>query len=342
MGSFALCVCAYNEESIIQNKIENSLEIRRTTTLPCEILLYIDAATDRTAEICRLYQDRITIVEAAERHGKTAGMNQLAELASADVLVFSDANVMVEPDALNRLGAYFADPAVGCVCGNLTYLNGELSATASVGTTYWRAEEEIKQLESDTGGVIGADGSIFAVRRLLHRPVPEDLIDDFTLSLSLLCEGYKVVRAADVRATEGATVDSADEFRRKIRIACQAFNVHRHMKQQIKNMNWLLKYKYYSHKYLRWFALINFSIGLTCAFAGVTAGTGWGGGLLAVSIAAFCLGLVLSGRHPALKALREILLALVATTLGVARSLRGDRFQTWHPPVSRAVRATNP
>lgn len=344
--SFAICVSAYNEEAVIEKKIENLLAIQRATPAVCELLLYIDAASDRTADIARAYRDRIRVVEATERRGKSAGMNRLAEMATAEILVFSDANVMVSTDALVRLIPYFGDPSVGCVCGNLTYVNSELSATASVGSSYWQSEEHLKQHESDTGGVIGADGSIFAMRRELHRPVPEDLIDDFYLSLALLCEGHKVVRAPDFTAIEGSTVESIDEFKRKIRIACQAFNVHRHMARHINKMPLLLLYKYYSHKFLRWFSLINLSIGLLLFVVGMMVWLGLDPAFLTFSLIALGFALIMSADlplldHPLMMKLREVLFALVATSMGVGRSLKGERFQTWHPPVSRAVRATN-
>lgn len=337
--SFAVCVSAYNEEAVIEAKAENLLALRRATRLPVDLLIYVDAASDRTAELLRPYADRIRIVEGRERHGKSTGMNRLVEMTDADLVVFSDANVMLDPEALTRLEPHFFDPAVGCVCGHLRYTNGQDSATATIGSTYWRTEERIKQLESDTGGVIGADGSVFAIRRALHRPVPPDIIDDFYLSLSILCDGYRVIRADDVCATETATTESADEFRRKVRIACQAFNVHRLMRRRLTGLPWLLRYKYVSHKLLRWLALINAALGCFFAVAAVIAWQGWATGLAGVAAGLMLTGLVLTGLSASLSRVREVLLALVATTFGVIRSLKGDRFQTWLPPASRAVGA---
>ena len=144
-----------------------------------------------------------------------------------------DANVVFAPDAVRRLLRPFADPAVGCVCGHLVYTapdgaaaeGGGGGATAATGSLYWRLEERIKELESRTGSVMGADGSIFAIRRALHRPPPRDIIDDMYVSLSILCDGHRVVRAGDALAYEATVSRPAEEFRRKIRIACQAFIV---------------------------------------------------------------------------------------------------------------------
>ena len=149
-------------------------------------------------------------------------------------MVFTDANVMFAPDALPRLLRPFADPEVGCVCGHLVYTAPDGSPTAATGSLYWRLEERIKQLESRTGSVMGADGSIFAIRRALHRPPPRDIIDDMYVSLPMLCDGHRVVRAEDALAYEEIGLRPAEEFRRKVRIACQAFNVHRLLRPRLR------------------------------------------------------------------------------------------------------------
>ncbi len=342
MRSFAVCVCAYNEEAVIEEKVHNLLALRQSTDLPVEILVYVDAATDRTAEILQPYSDRLHLVIAAERRGKSAGMNRLVSLSTADVLVFTDANVMMEPMALMRLKPYFSDPTVGCVCGHLVYTNAAETATAAVGAAYWRSEEELKQLDSDTGGVIGADGSIFAIRRSLHRPVPDDIIDDFYLSLSILCDGHKVIRADDVRATETSAAESSDEFRRKVRIACQAFNVHRLMRHRLRCLHWTLRYKYVSHKLLRWLSPLTASAGTAFFALAMAAWLGWPVGLLVLVLATTGVDFLVTGPVPApLQRPREIALALAGTAVGVVRSLQGKRFQTWRPPQSRAMRTTN-
>src|ERR1700761_990630 len=153
-------------------------------------------------------------------------MNTLVQATDADYLVFSDANVMFAPDAIPKLLSPFQDPAVGFVCGHLIYKSVDGNATASTGSAYWRLEEAIKELESRTGSTMGADGSIFAIRRDLHRPAPPDIIDDMFVSMSILCDRYRVVRASDAIAHEETVSRPQEEFRRKIRIACQAFNVH--------------------------------------------------------------------------------------------------------------------
>jgi cellulose synthase/poly-beta-1,6-N-acetylglucosamine synthase-like glycosyltransferase len=328
----AVCVCAYNEEPVIDQRVRNILAMRGR--LPAlEILVYVDGATDDTAGILHGFGNSITCVVSAARMGKTHGMNTLVGMARADILVFTDANVAFAPDAVERLIAPFADPAVGCVCGHLRYAAGE-GGTAATGSLYWRLEEHIKALESATGSVMGADGSIFAIRRALHVAPPADLIDDMYVSLSVLCRGARVVRAADAYAYEASVSTPQEEFQRKIRIACQAFNVHRALWPSLRRLPGVELYKYISHKLLRWFCIyLLMAAALLCAVALLVAGAAKilaAFVLLAAAIGATC-GLAHHG--PAAR-LRDVLAAIAATGLGVAQSIRGERFQIWTPPAS--------
>jgi len=329
----ALCVCAYNEEAVIAAKAENMAALRRAVP-GLELLVYVDAASDRTAELLRAYECEITVVVSPVRQGKTHGMNTLVGATTAEFVVFSDANVLFAPDAIARLLARFADPAVGCVCGHLVYTATDGSATAATGSLYWRLEEAIKELETRSGSTMGADGSIFAIRRALHRAPPPDIIDDMYVSLSILCGGHRVVRAHDAYAFEQATARAGDEFRRKVRIACQAFNVHRLLRPRLARLGLLDRYKYVSHKLLRWFTAYLLCAAGLCGAAGLAALGAW------VALPPAALGgmaLLAAARlrplGPTGKAV-DVAAALLATGLGVVQSLRGKRFQVWTPPAS--------
>ena len=233
-----------------------------------------------------------------------------------------------------RLERYFADPMVGCVCGHLRYLNRDQSLTAATGADYWRLEELIRQLESDTGSAMGADGSLFAVRKELHRPVPEDLIDDIHVSMGVLFQGYRIVRGADVRAFENSATAAGDEFRRKVRISCQAFNIHRRLWPQLRRLGWLDLYKYLSHKFLRWLTIYSLTLAGLCLLAALIRLAGWPVGLGLTALGALGLWLGHALKLPLLGKLSDVLGAFAATGLGVIYSLRGREFRTWTPAAS--------
>jgi len=330
---FAVCTCAYNEASVIETKLQNLLSLRDDHP-DLEILVYVDQSSDATAEICARYADRITLHVAAARTGKTHGMNLLVSRTNADVVVFSDANVMLDPNVLLRLEHHFADARVGCVCGNLVYTNADESTTARSGSLYWRFEEWVKRLETDTGSVMGADGSLFAIRRALHVPPPDHIIDDMYVSFMVLCSGHRVVQAHDVRAYEESVTSMNEEFRRKVRIACQAFNVHRLMWPRLKQLSAGSLYKYVSHKLLRWFTIYLLALSYVAfLFAALAAGSFGPAAVIAI----VPLGLWLFGhRWPVqpFAQLFDILSAFAGAGLGVWRSLLGEVYQTWNPAAS--------
>jgi cellulose synthase/poly-beta-1,6-N-acetylglucosamine synthase-like glycosyltransferase len=328
--SFAVCFCAYNEERVIEAKMRNLLDLR--ARMPgLEILAYVDAASDRTAELLRPYAGQITLHVSPQRHGKTYGMNLLVAMAKAPIVVFTDANVMLDRDALANLGRYFADPAVGCVCGHLIYVNPGETVTAATGSLYWKLEERIKALETATGSAMGADGSLFAVRRALHRPVPANIIDDMYLSFSILCDGYRVVRAPDVRAFEEGVTSGAEEFRRKVRIACQAFNVHRLLWPRLRRLDGVTLYKYVSHKWLRWLSIYFLALATVFFEAGLVAAGLWPLALVLFMLGAAALCIGRAGWLKPLPQVWDAFTAFCGAGVGVWYSLRGEQFQTWTP-----------
>lgn len=326
----AVCVCAYNEARIIERKVQNLLALRAHDP-DVELLVYVDGATDGTALLLERYAQDIDVCIAAERRGKTHGMNVLASRTRAPILVFSDANVMLDPECLEEFRRQFSDPRVGCVCGNLIYTNPGESVTSASGSAYWRFEQAVKRLELNSGSVIGADGSLFAVRRSLRRPPPDDIIDDLYVSLMVLCQRFRVVQSTRARAYEESVSYAREEFTRKVRIACQAFNVHRLLWPRLRELDPLTLYKYVAHKLIRWLSGYFLLLAATCAASAMlSAGLIW-----PVAIGVPLLALLLVGgsylRIWPVAQLADVLLAIAATAIGVWQSLRGERYQTWTP-----------
>jgi cellulose synthase/poly-beta-1,6-N-acetylglucosamine synthase-like glycosyltransferase len=261
-------------------------------------------------------------------------MNLLASMAQAPILIFTDANVIMDMECVRDFKRYFADPEIGCVSGNLVYTNDDASATASSGSAYWRFEEAVKKLEMESGSVVGADGSAFAIRRALHNPPPEHIIDDLYVSLMILCSGYRVIQASDALAYEESVVSAHEEFRRKIRIACQAFNVHRLIWPQLRKLDGITIYKYVSHKLIRWFTIYLLAISAIAFDAALIVA---GNARMAAALVICVTGALLLGRFSSMKPFAQIagiVSAFAGTGFGVWRSMRGERYQTWTPAAS--------
>jgi cellulose synthase/poly-beta-1,6-N-acetylglucosamine synthase-like glycosyltransferase len=329
----AILCCAYNEEAVIGAKLENALALQAAEPTT-KVLFYTDGCTDRTAQIIAAAGERVRLIASDKRQGKSHGMTLLAAAAGdVDILLFTDANVRVDAGAIAAARRAFADPAVGCACGHLVYVNPEESATARAGAQYWSFDEWLKRLETDTGSCVGADGSLFAIRRTLFRPVPADIIDDFFTSLSIWCAGWREVMCSDLIAYERSATRSREEFRRKVRIACRAFNCHRLLWPQVVRLPAWDLYKYLSHKLLRWVSGCCAALAALCLVAAlISAGHSPAlvlGGAIAIG-GAMWLGARLQLAPMALA--REGVLAVAATAVGVVYSLRGQRFQTWAQP----------
>jgi cellulose synthase/poly-beta-1,6-N-acetylglucosamine synthase-like glycosyltransferase len=328
----AVLCCAYNEQAVIRAKLDNSLALQAADP-STRLLFYTDGCTDRTAEIIAATPG-VRLIAGERRQGKSHGMNLLAAAAGeVDLLLFTDANVRVDDAAIAAVRRAFADPSIGCVCGHLVYVNPDESATAHAGARYWSFDEWLKRLESDTGSCVGADGSLFAIRRQLFTPVPADIIDDFFTSLSIWCSGWRVVICPELIAYERSAIGSREEFRRKVRIACRAFNCHRLLWPRVARLPAWDLYKYLSHKLLRWVAGACLALAAGCLLLGLAArGVSLPVVLGILSAASLLLAGGMVSRVTPMALLREALLAMTATVIGVLCSLRGRRFQTWAQP----------
>ena len=331
--SVTLVFCAYNEARSIQEKIAN-IERLKARYPDLEVLVYDDGSSDNTLEALEARADLLEVVAGQGRQGKAHGMKILAARASGDIIVFTDANVLLDDDGIARIRGWFADPAIGGLCGRLIYLGEGNSATASVGGAYWRLEEKIKDLESATGNVMGADGSIFAIRRGLYPQFPDTVLDDLTVSMATVFAGSRLIKCNDVIAYERLVASRKDEFARKVRISARAFHTHMFLRPQLRRMKALDKFKYLSRKLVRWFGGLFLLINVTAVLVLGFLVSVWLGLLIA-------LGLVLAsavgprlGFKP-LDLIFEVALAMIATLVGVMKAIRGQTFQTWTPAASR-------
>ena len=246
-NTLAICLCAYNEGAVSSDKIEGSSRLPEGTGH----LGLCQSGSRWHGLDPRGYRGRIRPVVESDRRGKNPRVESPRRTDWNPDRQFTDANVRIEPTDVAVLRCYFADPSVGCLCSNLRYVNASQSATAFVGSAYWSFNGWSKGLETATGSVIGEDGSLFAIRRRLHRPVPNDLIDDIFVWLATLLTGYRVVRAEELRSFETHTTEATDEFRRKARIARQSIHVHFELWPQPRWLDLWNLYKYINHCLLR-------------------------------------------------------------------------------------------
>lgn len=331
--SASLLFCAYNEAAAMPEKLAN-LAMLKARHPDLDILAFDDGSSDGTGDLIAGQGDLVTLVRGPGRSGKAHGMKQLAARARGEILIFTDANVLLDEDAVDRLLARYADPQIGGVLGSLHYLGAEGSATAAVGSLYWRIEERLKDEESRTGNVLGADGSIFSIRRSLYPDFPDSVLDDLTVSMAVVFAGKRLIKAKDVIARERLVTARRDEYRRKVRIAARAWHTQRYLAPQLRRMAALDRFKYASRKIVRWFGGLFILAGAIAAGAlalRLSPTLYMAGGLALV----FILWIGIRSKSGPLATLVDILIAYAATLQGVAKAMTGRTVTTWNPAQSR-------
>ena len=330
----SLLISAYNEAGCIGEKLENTLALDYPRDR-LEVLVVSDASNDGTDEIVQRYAARgVRLLRMPQRGGKTLGLNAAVAQVSGEIVVFSDANALYRSDALLRLTAPFADPRVGAVIGESTYLDSA-SESARSESLYWRYETWIKELESRTGSVVGGDGAIYAVRRTLYEPMAADALSDFVNPLQVVRAGYRCVYEPAAVSYEEAAADFRREYRRKVRIVNRAWRALLSMREILNPFRYgAFALKLWSHKVLRWLVPV-FLAGILIANAGLLSTHPFYTAtfvLQGVFYALAAVGLVLR-RRPALPSIIRVpfyfCMVNFAAAVGLLEAARGKTYTTW-------------
>lgn len=253
--SVTLLIAAYNEETVIAEKLKNCLALDYPSD-KIEVLVGSDGSDDNTNRIVAEYDThRIKFFPFQQRRGKAAVINDLAEMAQGEILIFSDANSMYRRDALLRLLPHFVDQKIGGVCGRLVLLSKAGQIDAEGERFYWDYENYLKYLEGRIKTVFGANGAIYAIRRNLFRALPayKVVADDFLIPLQVVRAGYDVVYEKDAVATEAAAENLGAEFKRKVRIGAGNFHGIREILPLLHPLRGFVAFGLWSHKIIRWF-----------------------------------------------------------------------------------------
>jgi cellulose synthase/poly-beta-1,6-N-acetylglucosamine synthase-like glycosyltransferase len=251
LAPVAVVLAALNEQVHIADRIANLL----SQDYPGRLTVYVgsDGSTDRTAEILgALSGERVRTFSFQERRGKATVLNDLMTHVTEPITIFSDANVLFEPDAVRILVRALRDHAVGAVCGELV-LQGRRGAD-NQDSAYWRMERFLKAAEGRLGALLGANGAIYAIRSALYEPLPADtIIDDFVIGMRITVRGRRLVYEPSARAFEETPERIEDEFRRRVRIGLGNFQALFRYPEFFYRSSVPRAVAYVSHKVLRWF-----------------------------------------------------------------------------------------
>jgi glycosyltransferase involved in cell wall biosynthesis len=323
----SVIIAAHNEAALIIRKLDNTFALDYPTD-KIEVIVASDGSDDATDALVRDYGDPRVRLLALPRRGKNQALNAAAAVAYGDILVFSDADTLLQPDALRRLVAPFADPSVGGVGGEHRYGSGP---TADL-------KRWLKELQSQADGLTAAEGQLYAIRRSLYRAIPPDVTDDFYASVQVWAAHRRLVFAPGAVAREVARPAPGAELPRKARIVTGSLNGLWRMRALLNpRVYGFYAVQLFSHKVLRRFSVFFWlGLGLSAprlarrgrlyrAAALAQAGV-WG-----VALAGVALRETPVGRLPPLRRARSFAIDQAATIIALWRIARGRRGDLWTP-----------
>jgi len=333
----SVIITAYNEERDLAAKLENTLALDYPPD-KLEVIVASDCSTDRTDDIARAFASRgVRLHRQPERFGKTAAQNAAVERAHGEIILFSDATTLYQPDVLRVLMPNFADAGVGCAAGRLIYVDPAASSVGQGARSYWGYETFLKKHESRTGSLIGVSGCLYAVRRAAYVPLYNEACSDFIIATKMVEQGLRTIYEPAAVCTEETNSRTDRELRMRVRVITQTFtDLWRHRAMMNPLRSGFYAVQLLSHKALRYavpiFLLVIFIASLVLAprssFYALVA-------LLQVS---FYLAALVSwalerrGVRVRLLAIPQyFVIANLASLLALYQFLRGERYARWEP-----------
>lgn len=240
-------------------------------------MVITDGSDDDSAGFLKAYPE-IEVLHENRRGGKTAAENRAIKFLKTPFVIFSDANTMLNRDAVRNIARHFADDQVGCVSGEKRIINDAADSASAAGEgIYWKYESLLKRLDSKLYSAVGAAGELVAFRSDIYNVLPEDtLLDDFMQSMLIASSGYKIVYEPEAYALETASTNVSEELKRKVRICAGGWqSIHRLSGKLTFIKTPTLYFQYISHRVLRWtvtpfLLLIMFGINAIVAINGNT------------------------------------------------------------------------
>ncbi|MFC0771489.1 glycosyltransferase family 2 protein [Terrimonas alba] len=252
LPSMTVIVAAYNEEAIIEKKILNTISLAYPAG-KCFYIFVTDGSDDNTASIISRYP-QIKLLHDPRRLGKINAVHRAMKEVNTDIVVFTDANTILNKDALISMARHYTNVQVGAVAGEKRVAITENSdATAGEGF-YWKYESFLKKLDSELHSVMGAAGELFSIRTKLYQPVNTTaILDDFLISMMIAGKNYRVVYEPGAYALENSSANIKEELKRKIRIAAGGIQSVIWLRNLLNPLVYpILSFQYISHRVLRW------------------------------------------------------------------------------------------
>lgn len=252
-----LVIASFNEEDFIRDKIHNSLALDYPKDL-LKILIVTDGSDDRTPDIVQDEMQghpQISHYHEAARNGKLHAVDRIYPFIDTSIIVFTDANTILNKEAIRKIVRHYANEKVGGVSGEKRIMTDVNDQAAGVGEGfYWKYESMLKRLDYELYSVVGAAGELFSVRRELYVKIPEDsIVEDFFLTMRIAEMGHRVAYEPEAYARETGSASTGEELKRKIRIAAGGIQSIIRLRGVLNPFkHGILTFQYVSHRVLRW------------------------------------------------------------------------------------------
>ncbi|MGI9106244.1 MAG: glycosyltransferase family 2 protein [Pyrinomonadaceae bacterium] len=337
LPTVSVIITAYNEERDIAAKLENTLALDYPKE-SVEIIVASDCSSDRTDEIARSFAPRgVRLHRQGQRLGKTAAQNAAIETARGEVVLFSDATTLYEPNVLRVIVQSFADESVGCVAGRLIYVDPAKSSVGQGARSYWGYETLLKKHESRVGSLIGVSGCLYAVRRTAYVPMYNEACSDFLIATKMVEQGLRAIYEPAAVCTEETNRRTDKELRMRVRVITQTYtDLWRHRAMMNPRRSGFYAVQLFSHKVMRYLVpffliallLASFALASHAIFYALALGAQLGGYAAAAASAL----LERFGIHSRLLALPQyFVLANIASLIACYKFLSGERYARWEP-----------
>lgn len=249
----AFMVCAYNEQDVVEMKMQNIHELDYPKD-KLHVVWVTDGSSDNTNEYLKAYPE-VEVIYSPERRGKTAALNHGMSMVTSDITVMTDANTMVNREAIREIVRCMQDPKVACVAGEKRVMSRHEGEIAAEGEgLYWKYESALKRLDSELYSAMGAAGELNAIRTHLYERMPETaLLDDFVMSMRMVEQGYKIAYTSEAYAMEYGSANLEEESKRKRRIAAGGLQSSWWLRSMMNPFkNFMVAFQFVSHRVLRW------------------------------------------------------------------------------------------
>ncbi|MDD2714479.1 MAG: glycosyltransferase [Candidatus Wallbacteria bacterium] len=249
--SVSVIIPAHNEENQIAEKIRNTLDLDWPLL---EVIVVSDGSTDRTNEIILEFGADIKTIFLEKRAGKPTALNAGAAAAGCDILLFTDASVLLRRDAIRKMLVPLQSGEIGIVFGRVEYDKLKYSSLTEGEMFYWNYENILREFQNRTGHIFSVIGGLCAMRRGSYSEIPQGVIsDDLHLAFQSYSRGKRGYYISEILGFEENPKSTQGEFQRKVRVIAGGWQFLFKYLRDFKNCPGLLQF--YLQKPLRWCAV---------------------------------------------------------------------------------------